>query len=66
MLGVKGPAGKAAAHDAEPERNFAEERLRHAARLVKAVHAHDIEGAEDAMSAHHATCADEHEAMQKD
>ena len=45
-LGVKPSAGKS---DTEPERNFGEERLRHAARLVAVVHAHNAEDADDAM-----------------
>lgn len=48
-----------------PERNYDEERMRHASRLVKAVHAHDAEAADDAMRGHYGVCADEHEAMMK-
>jgi DNA-binding GntR family transcriptional regulator len=51
--------------DDMPERNYDEERLRHASRLVKAVHAHDVEGADDAMRAHYSVMSDEHEALTK-
>jgi hypothetical protein len=60
-----GGKGKEPAKDSEPERNFGEERLRHASRLIKAVHSHDAEGADDAMRAHHAVCADEDDARKE-
>lgn len=64
IQGILHSVGESKASDSSgklPERNYQEERLRHAARLVKAVHAHDVEGADDAMRAHHAVCADEAE-----
>lgn len=64
LINAKGGKSEGDSSGKLPERNYAEERLRHAARLVKAVHEHDVEGADDAMRAHHAVCSDEDEAME--